>query len=206
MCPASVSSAAKAHPGRSARMPRSGRARPCSRLVPRCRTADGARTGRCRSPRNVCGPFRIAPEAPNLSVVVLCSFALSNSDIPAPQLSNVMSEPGFHVAWFMKTLLHQFANPFLGGRSFHRSEERVPFGRDLDVRRQTCHVDEPLGIPNGVLIEGSDAGCERLNKSVELAIGQRAIHVPVELGQVAGDIVRAQQNLTRAPTAHQAWQ
>jgi len=117
-----------------------------------------------------------------------------------------MSEASFRVAWCVKTLLHQFVDSFLSSRPFHGSKESIPFGCDLAVGRQACNIDELLGFPNCVLIKGSDTGCERVDKSIELGIGQRSIHIPVELGEVTVDVVRAQKNLESAPSAHQAWQ
>ena len=37
------------------------------------------------------------------------------------ELPDLMSEPGFHAPWFVETLLHQFADSFLCGRPFHRT-------------------------------------------------------------------------------------
>src|SRR5580700_3910241 len=84
-----------------------------------------------------------------------------------------MSEASFRVAWCVKTLLHQFVDSFLSSRAFHGSKESIPFGCDLAVRWQACNIDEPLGFPNRVLIKGSDTGCERVDKSIELGSGQR---------------------------------
>ena len=98
----------------------------------------------------------------------------SNTEIPASQLPDVMSEAGFHVAWFIKPLLHQFADSFLSGRNRLPEARNASHSGAISVSGgKLCHVDEPLEyIPNGVFIEGGNPGCERVNKFIEVGIGQ----------------------------------
>src|SRR6266446_4083274 len=64
-------------------------------------------------------------------------------------------------------------------------------GFDFDIRRQTSDVDQALGIHDCLFVEGGDSGGKRADKSVKISIRQRPIHIAVELGQLAWDVVRA---------------
>src|SRR5262249_48708078 len=109
----------------------------------------------------------------------------------ASGLSEEISQAIFCVAGFAKAPLDQRFNSVLRGRPRHRSNASVPSGFDFDLRRQAGNVDQTLGICDCLPIEGGDSSGKRIDKSVEVSIRQRAIHIAVELGQLARDIVRA---------------
>src|SRR2546422_9358182 len=62
-----------------------------------------------------------------------------------------------------------------------RSNARVPPGFDFDIRRQTSEVDKAPGIHDCVFVEGGDSAGERIDKSVEVSIRQRPVHIAIEL-------------------------
>src|SRR6266446_2568683 len=65
-----------------------------------------------------------------------------------PELSNVISKPGFYISRFLKTALKQHSNSRLSRGSPQRGEERVPLGRDLRVGREDSqHQRPPAAAP-----------------------------------------------------------
>jgi hypothetical protein len=109
----------------------------------------------------------------------------------APKLSHEISQAIFCIAGFAKASLYQRFDSLLRGRSCHRSNASIPPGFDFDISRQTSNVDQALGIHDCLFLEGGDPGGKRIDKPVKISIRQRPIHIAVELGQVAGDVVRA---------------
>src|SRR5258706_5944975 len=87
-----------------------------------------------------------------------------------PELSNVISKPGFYISRFVKTALKQHSNSRLSRRSPQRGEERVPLGRDLRVGRQTVQVDQALGFCDGLLVERRNPRSKCVNKRVEFGV------------------------------------
>src|SRR5438270_5784481 len=106
----------------------------------------------------------------------------------APMLSDEISQAIFCIAGFAKASPNQLLDPLLCGWSCHRSNARVPPGFDFDIRRQTNEVDKAPGVHDGPFVEGGDSAGERIDKSVKVSIGQRPIHVAIELGQVSWDV------------------
>src|SRR6516225_6696908 len=100
---------------------------------------------------------------------------LSQPVFREPELSDVISKPGFHVSRFVKPTLKQLSNARLGRVASHRGEKRVPLGRDLRVGRQAVQVDQTLCLCDGVLVEGRNSRGKRVHKRVEFSVWQRAI-------------------------------
>src|SRR6516225_6053050 len=102
---------------------------------------------------------------------------LSQPVFREPELSDVISKPGFYVSRFVKPTLKQLSNSRLGRGASHRGEKRVPLGRDLRVGRQAVQVDQALGLCDCVFVEGGNSHSNRVNKRVEFSVRQRAIDV-----------------------------
>src|SRR5712691_3721560 len=124
----------------------------------------------------------------------------------AAMLSDEISQAIFCIAGFAKASPNQVLDPLLCGWSCHRSKARVPPGFDFDIRRQTSDVDKAPGIRDCPFVEGGDSGGKRIDKSVEVSIRQRPIHIAIELGQVAWDVVCAQNHFQSAPSSHETRQ
>jgi len=139
----------------------------------------------CHTAFHKAHPFPLLSDV-HRSVITACGVRCS-----APKLSHVISQAIFCIPGFVKASLHQRLDPLLRGWSSHRSKARVPPGCNFDVRRQTSSVDKALSINDCPFVERGDPGRKRIDKPVKLSIRQRPIHIPVELGQVAVDVVRA---------------
>src|SRR5258707_4310560 len=124
----------------------------------------------------------------------------------AAMLSDEISQAIFCIARFAKPSPNQLLDPLLCGWSCHRSNARVPPGFDFDIRRQTSDVDKAPGIHDCPFVEGGDSAGKRIDKSVKVSIRQRPIHVAIELGQVAWDVVCAQNHFQGAPSSHETRQ
>src|SRR6202140_5187815 len=124
----------------------------------------------------------------------------------AAMLSDELSQAIFCIAGFAKASPNQLLDPLLCGWSCHRSKARVPPGFDFDIRRQTSDVDKAPDIHDCPFVEGGDSGGKRIDKSVKVSIRQRAIHVAVDLGQVAWDVVCAQNHFQSASSSHETRQ
>src|SRR6202035_2452656 len=117
----------------------------------------------------------------------------------AAMLSDEISQAIFCITGFTKASPNQLLDPLLCGWSCHRSNARVPPGFDFDIRRQTSDVDKAPSVHDCPLVEGGDSGGKRIDKSVEVSIQQRPVHVAIELGQVSWDVVCAQNYFQGAP-------
>src|SRR2546422_5960666 len=124
----------------------------------------------------------------------------------APMLSHEISQAIFCIAGFAKASPNQLLDPLLCGWSCHRSKARVPPGFDFDIRRQTSNVDKAPGVHDCPFVEGGDSVGKRIDKSVKVTIRQRPIHVAIELGQVAWDVVCVQNHFEGAPSSHETSQ
>src|SRR6266567_3719791 len=133
---------------------------------------------------------------------VFIDFAPCSATMLADEFSQVI----LCIAGFAKASPNQLLDPLLCGWSCHRSNARVPPGFDLDIWRQTSDVDEAPGIHDCPFVEGGDSGGKRIDKSVKVSIRQRPIHVAIELGQVACDVVCAQNHFQGAPSSHETRQ
>src|SRR5216683_4869919 len=109
----------------------------------------------------------------------------------ATMLADEFSQVIFCIAGFAKASPNQLLDPLLCGWSCHRSNARVPPGFDFDIRRQTSDVDKAPSIHDCAFVERGDSAGKRIDKFVKVSIGQRPIHVAVELGQVSGHVVCA---------------
>src|SRR6266446_6163756 len=133
---------------------------------------------------------------------VFIDFAPCSATMLADEFSQVI----FCIAGFAKASPNQLLDPLLCSWSCHRSNARVPPGFDLDIRRQTSDVDQAPGVHDCPFVEGGDSVGKRIDKSVKVTIRQRPIHVAIELGQVAWDVVCAQNHFEGAPSSHQTRQ
>src|SRR4051794_4424343 len=124
----------------------------------------------------------------------------------AAMLSDEISQAIFCIAGFAKASPNQLLDPLLCGWPCHGSNAGVPPGFDFDIRRQTSDVDKAPGIHDCPFVEGRDSAGERIDKSVEVGIRQRPIHITIELGQVAWDVVCAQNHFQSAPSSHETRQ
>jgi hypothetical protein len=64
----------------------------------------------------------------------------------------------------------------------------------------SCFVSAIACLSNDAILIASF-----IDESVKLGIGQRTVHVAVDLRKIAVDIVGAQQNFQSTAAAHQAW-
>src|ERR1700730_6509382 len=124
----------------------------------------------------------------------------------AAMLSDEISQAIFCIAGFAKASPDQLLDPLLRGWPCHRSNARIPPGFYFDIRRQTSDVDKAPGIHDCPFVEGGDSAGKRIDKSVKVSIGQRPIHIAVELGQISWDVVRAQNHFQGAPSSHETRQ
>src|SRR6266852_9840953 len=124
----------------------------------------------------------------------------------ATMLADEFSQVIFCFAGFAKASPNLLLDPLLCGWSCHRSDASVPPGFDFDIRRHTSEIDKAPGIHDCALVEGGDSAGERIDKSVEVSIRQRPIHIAIDLGQVAWDVVRAQNHFQGAPSSHETRQ
>ena len=123
----------------------------------------------------------------------------------ARDLSQVVSEPIFDVAWLVEALRDEGFDSILGGGSTERSDAGVPSGAEFDIRRQ-AGIDEALGLGDRPFVEPGDPGRERFYECVEIGIGQGAIDVAVGFGLLCSDVFRAQQHLEGAVAADELGQ
>src|SRR5229473_7189931 len=128
------------------------------------------------------------------------------SPCSAPMLSHEISQMIFWIAGFAKASPNQLLDPLLCGWPCHGSKARVPSGFDFDIRRPTSDVYKAPGIHDCPFVEGGDSGGKRIDTSVKVSIRQRPIHVAIELGQVAWDVVCAQNHFQCAPSSHETRQ
>src|SRR5882762_162368 len=108
----------------------------------------------------------------------------------------------FCLTGFAKASLYQRLDSLLRSRSCHRSNASTPPGFDFDIRRQTSNVDQALGIHDCLFVEGGDPGGKRINKPVKIGIRQRPIHIAVELGQIAWNVVSTKNYFKGASSSH----
>jgi hypothetical protein len=80
-----------------------------------------------------------------------------------------------------------------------------PLWRDFRVGRQTGNVDELFRNGDCLFVERRDPHRKFIDESVKIGIGQRTVHVALDLRKIAVDIVGAQQNFQSTAAAHQAW-
>src|SRR5260370_18778537 len=97
----------------------------------------------------------------------------------------------FCITGFAKASLYQSLDSLLRSRSCHRSNTSIPPGFEFDIRRQTSNVDQALGIHDYLFVEGGDPGGNCVDKPAKISVRQRPVHIAVELGQVARDVVLA---------------
>src|SRR5688500_9952874 len=112
-----------------------------------------------------------------------------------------MAESVFRVAGFVKAAVHQFLNSCLRAWALKGRNERIPFGRDVRIGGETGQVDEMLRIAKRLLVKGRNPLRKGVNESIQVGVGQGAIHVAVELREVRAYVIRAHQYFQSAATS-----
>src|ERR1700730_3580351 len=69
------------------------------------------------------------------------------------EFADVVSQSVFDVARPVESQLTPLSDPLLRCRPSDRREAHIPFRCDLEIRRQTRDVDEPLGLADRLLVE-----------------------------------------------------
>src|SRR5882672_6937214 len=119
----------------------------------------------------------------------------------AAELTHVVSQPIFNVAWLVEATLHQFIDSRLAGGALNRRKRCVPLGGNFCVGRQARDVDKVFRFRNGLLVESSNAYRQRVDKSIEFGVRQSTIDIAIKFGEFASNIVRAKQDFQRPPSA-----
>src|SRR6266446_5015231 len=106
----------------------------------------------------------------------------------------------------MEAALHQRLDSELAGGAAQRGDKSVPFKRDFRIGRQACYVDQALRVSDRLLVERCDPSRQRIDKCIEFRVRQGSIDVTVTLGEVAVNIVCAEQHFECTASADQAGQ
>src|SRR5437899_2395967 len=109
---------------------------------------------------------------PKLGPEAWCDIVFSLFKRSALELPDVISQAVFNTTRPVKSSLHQHREPLLRGWPHDRGKAHIPLRCDFEIRRQTGHVGEALGVADRPLVERCDAGCEGLDKRVEVGIWQ----------------------------------
>src|SRR5260221_13516407 len=120
----------------------------------------------------------------------------------AAELTHVVSEPIFNVAWLVEATLHQFFDSRLGSGALKGGETCVPLGGNFCVWRQARNIDEAFRFGEGLFVERSNTRRQRVDKSIEFGVRQSTIDIAIKLGEIASNIVRAEQHFQRPASAH----
>src|SRR5262249_16848882 len=115
----------------------------------------------------------------------------------ASNLANVITQALFYITGFVKAALQQGLDPVLCCWPHDRGKTHIPLGCYFVIRRQTGHVNETFGLADGALVERCNAGCEILDKRVELGIRQRPVHVSISFGEVPRNVVCPKEHFQR---------
>src|ERR1700741_2807156 len=113
----------------------------------------------------------------------------------------MVSETILDIARLMKSPLEKLLDSLLRSRPNDRGNAYVPLGRDFVIGRQASDVDEALGLADRPFVERSDAGCQSLDKIVEFRVGQRTVHIAVELGEIGWNVVGTQEHFQYSSAA-----
>src|SRR5713226_5653511 len=128
------------------------------------------RPARCRRTGAALPPVRaISDGAIFAAFHQWCSYRLPYL---CSELTNVVTETIFRIAWFVKASLHQLLDSCLSGGPLHGSNERVPLRRDVRICRQTGNVDQMLRFADSLLIKRRYPHRKRIDKTIKVGIGQ----------------------------------
>src|SRR5258705_9574460 len=105
----------------------------------------------------------------------------------AAELTHVVSQPIFNVAWLVEATLHQFIDSRLGSGALNRGKTCVPLGGNFCVGREARNIDEVFRFRNGLFVERSNAHRQRVDKSIEFGVWQSPVDVAIKLGEIASD-------------------
>src|SRR5258706_600515 len=73
-------------------------------------------------------------------------------------------------------------------------------------RGEARNVDKVFRFSDGLFVERSDTHRQRVDKSIEFGVRQSTIDVAIQLGEIASNIVRAEQHFQRPSSAYKARQ
>src|ERR1700692_4103576 len=104
----------------------------------------------------------------------------------------------------MEATLHQFIDSGLASGALNRGKTCVPLGGNFRVGREARNIDKAFRLRDGLFVERSNAHRQRVDKSIEFGIRQSTIDVAVKLGEIASNIVGAEQNFQRPTSAYKA--
>src|SRR5882724_8084765 len=122
----------------------------------------------------------------------------------AAEPADVVSQPIFNIAWPVEATLYQFIDSRLGSGALNRGKTCVPLGGNFCVGREARNIDKVFRFRDGLFVERSNAYRQRVDKSIELRVRQSAVDVAIKLGEIASNIVRAEQHFQRPSSAHKA--
>src|SRR5882672_1674178 len=105
--------------------------------------------------------------SPLVSILILCSPFFRRL---TPELTDVIAQTVLHITGLVKSQVHQLLDPLLCGRPHDRGKTHIPLRCDFEVRWQTGHVGEALGLADRTFVERCDAGCEGLDKRIKISI------------------------------------
>src|SRR4051794_5744854 len=118
------------------------------------------------------------------------------------ELPQIDSQAIFCVSGLMKSLREKRLDPSLRSRSRDRGHARVPAGSDLDIRRQAGGIHEALGVCDRPFVKRGDAPRQRVDVAIELPVRQGPVYIAIGFGEVAADVIGAQQHLQGPLPAH----
>src|SRR6476619_5703260 len=111
----------------------------------------------------------------------------------AAEPPQVVSQPIFNVAWLVEATLHQFIDSRLGSGALNRGKTCVPLGGNFCVGWEARNIDKVFRFSDGLFVERSNAHRQRVDKSIEFGVRQSTIDVAIKLGELASNIVCAEQ-------------
>src|SRR5438309_3932501 len=122
----------------------------------------------------------------------------------AAEPTHVVSQSIFNVAWLVEATLQQLIDSRLAGGALNRGKTCVPLGGNFCVGREARNIDKVFRFRNGLFVERSNAHRQRVDKSVEFGVRQSTIDVAIKLGEIATNIVCAEQHFQRPSSAYKA--
>src|SRR3954471_10847863 len=135
-----------------------------------------------------------------------CSIKLRPLKLFSSEPTDMMSKSVLDVPRTMEAARHQRLDPGLRGGPSKRGDEGVPLRCYLSIRRQACRVNQALGVCDGLLVERGNPHRQSIDEALEFGVGKGAVDVSVALGEVAADIIGAEQDFQRPTAANEARQ
>ena len=116
----------------------------------------------------------------------------------------VPAEVQFEVAPNAVTEITNLRTPRLRTWQGQQREEKVVARFKLGSRRRSKPIELGLGRGQRFTVERGHTSDERIDKRVEVAIVQRAVHPSITLGDISIEIVAAEHDLKRPRAANHA--